>query len=81
MKNINVNELQNKISQVIREVESGEVFEVSRYSKPVAYLVPQKEYESAVSGEGCKKCVAELRQLANAKFKNQNAVPGGRQAK
>ncbi len=64
MKNINVNELQNTISQVMREVESGEVFEVSRYSKPVAYLVPQREYEAAVSGSGCKACMADLRKIA-----------------
>jgi len=70
MKNINVNQLQNQISKIMREVESGEVFEVSRYSKPVAYLVPQKEYESAVSGEGCKKCLTELREIAS-KLKNR----------
>lgn len=64
MKNINVNELQNKISQVMREVEAGEVFEVSRYSKPVAYLIPQTEYEAAISGEGCKACMADLRKIA-----------------
>ncbi len=64
MKNINVNELQNRISQVMREVEVGEVYQVSRYSKPVAYLVPQTEYEAAVSGSGCKSCVADLRKIA-----------------
>lgn len=65
MKKINVNELQNKISQVMREVEAGEVFEVSRYSKPVAYLLSQKEYKVAVSGEGCKKCMEDLRNIAS----------------
>ena len=64
MKNINVNELQNKISQVMRRVEAGEVYQVSRYSKPVAYLLPQKEYKTAVSGEGCKTCMVELRKIA-----------------
>lgn len=73
MKNINVNELQNKISQVMREVEAGEVYQVSRYSKPVAFLVPEKEYKELMSGEGCKKCVEDLRQLTNSKFKNQSA--------
>lgn len=64
MKNINVNELQNKISQVVREVETGEVFEVSRYSKPVAYLVPKEIFEANISGSGCKKCVEDLRKIA-----------------
>ena len=64
MKNINVNELQNKISQIMREVEAGEVYQVSRYSTPVAYLVPQGEYEAAVSGSGCKACMQDLREIA-----------------
>ena len=67
MKNINVNELQNEISKVLKEVEDGEVFEVVRYSKPVAYLISQKEYEEFKSGENCKKCVTELRQLVKRK--------------
>ena len=73
MKQINVNELQNKISQVMREVEAGEVYQVSRYSKPVAFLVPEKEYKDSASGEGCKKCVEDLRRMTNSKFKAKNA--------
>ncbi|MEI8061288.1 MAG: type II toxin-antitoxin system prevent-host-death family antitoxin [Candidatus Berkelbacteria bacterium] len=72
MKSINVNELQNKISQVMREVEAGEVYQVSRYSKPVAFLVPEKEYKESVSGEGCKKCVEDLRRMTNVKIQNPN---------
>ena len=64
MKNINVNELQNTISQVMREVESGQVFEVSRYSKPVAYLVPKEEFENSISGVKCRKCLEDLRKIA-----------------
>ncbi|TSC93612.1 MAG: hypothetical protein Athens101428_613 [Candidatus Berkelbacteria bacterium Athens1014_28] len=64
MKNINVNELQNQISKILREVEAGEVFQVSRYSRPIAYLLPSDKYQSAVSGEGCKKCVEDLRKIA-----------------
>lgn len=66
MKNINVNELQNQISKIIREVESGEIYQVSRYSKPVAYLVPQGEYEAAVSGSGCKSCMQDLRKITKS---------------
>lgn len=74
MKNINVNELQNQISKIMRQVESGEVYQVSRYSKPVAYLVPQGGYEAAVSGQGCKACVEDLRKISqNSKFKSQNS--------
>lgn len=72
MKNINVNELQNQISKIMRAVESGEVYEVSRYSKPIAYLVPKDEFV-ALSGEGCKKCVEDLRRLANVEIKNPNS--------
>lgn len=70
MKNINVNELQNQISKIVREVEAGEIYQVSRYSKPVAFLVPKKDFEASVSGSGCRQCVTELRQLTNSKFKN-----------
>lgn len=72
MKNINVNELQNKISRVIREVEAGEVYQVSRYSTPVAFLVPEKKYKESVSGEGCKKCVEDLRKITNVEIRNPN---------
>lgn len=64
MKSINVNELQNQISKIMREVEAGEIYQVSRYSTPVAYLVPQGEYEAAVSGSGCKSCMQDLRKIA-----------------
>ena len=63
MKNINVNELQNKISQVMRDVEAGEIYEVSRYSKPVGYLIPKEKF-AAFSGDGCKKCIEDLRKIA-----------------
>ena len=69
MKKIAINKLQNEISRVIKEVETGETFEVMRYSEPVAYLISQKEYERLESGENCKKCVMELRQFI--KLKNE----------
>ncbi len=64
MKNISTNKLQTDLSKVIKEVEGGEVYQVARYSKPVAYLVSRKKYEDLVSGENCKQCVQELRQIA-----------------
>lgn len=60
-KNINVNELQANISKVLRQVEKGEMFEVMRYSEPVAVVLSYKDYLD-LKGE-CKKCVRDLRRL------------------
>lgn len=65
MRNISTNQLQDQLSKVIKEVEGGEVYQVARYSKPVAYLVSREKYEDLISGENCKECVQELRQIAN----------------
>jgi len=67
MKKITINKLQNEISSVARKVENGAAYEVMRYSKPVAYLIPVAEYERLKAGEDCKKCVTELRQLIKRK--------------
>lgn len=64
MKNINVNELQNQISKIMREVESGEIYQVNRYSKPVAYLLSKEEFEETISGKKCQACIADLRKIA-----------------
>ena len=64
MKSISTNELQDQISRVIREVEGGEVYSVSRYSKPVAYLVSKEEFEKLASGQECKSCMSDLRKIA-----------------
>lgn len=66
MKNISTNKLQNELSKVIREVESGEVYQVARYSEPVAYLVGKECYEKLIAGQDCKKCVSDLRKLAKS---------------
>lgn len=58
---INVNELQAKISKVLKEVERGEVYEVMRYSHPVAMVLSCQEYRH-LRGE-CKKCIEDLRKL------------------
>jgi len=63
MKNISINKLQDQLSSSLKEVEAGEIYEVSRYSKPVAYLVSVEEYERLKSGEDCKQCVSDLRKL------------------
>lgn len=59
---INVNELQSNISEVIQKVQSGEIFEVMRYSKPVAVLLSYDDFLS-LRGE-CKRCVEDLRKIA-----------------
>lgn len=64
MKKITINKLQTEISKVMQDVVTGEVYEVSRYSTPVAYLVPKDDYEKLKSGENCKKCMEDLRKIA-----------------
>ena len=64
MKNISTNKLQTDLSKVIKEVEGGEVYQVARYSKPVAYLVGKKEFEQLATGQNCKKCVEDLRKIS-----------------
>jgi len=60
-KTINVNELQAQISSVIKDVQDGEVYEVMRYSEPVAVVLSYEKYLS-LRGE-CKRCVEDLRKL------------------
>lgn len=65
MKEITTNKLQNDLSKVIREVENGEVFQITRYSKSVAYLVSKEEFEKLVAGTECKACMKDLRKIAD----------------
>jgi prevent-host-death family protein len=61
-KTINVNQLQSKASQVIKEVnEDGQIYEVMRYSEPAAVIIPFKEYEKLRGG--CHSCVEEIKQI------------------
>jgi len=71
MKKITVNELQRKLSKIAKEVEKGEIYEVNRYSKPVAYLVPTEKFMDVVSGESCKACMEDVREIAKG-FKGKN---------
>ena len=63
MININVNELQSKISSILKEVEKGEVYEVMRYSDPIAVVLSYEDFLK-LRGE-CKRCVEDLRKIAN----------------
>jgi len=60
-KTINVNELQAKISGILHEVEKGEIYEVMRYSKPIAAVLSYEDYLK-LRGE-CKRCVEDLRKV------------------
>ena len=58
---INVNQLQAKISQVLKETQKGKMFEVMRYSKPIAMLMSYKQFQN-LQGE-CQRCIKDLRRL------------------
>ena len=62
---INVNELQAKASQVIKDVQNGEIYEVMRYSEPAAVIIPYIKYEE-LKGE-CRHCVEEIKQIIKEK--------------
>lgn len=64
MKEIATNELQDQLSKIIREVEKGEVYQVNRYSKSVAYLVSKDQFETLIAGTECKACMKDLRRIA-----------------
>ena len=63
MKSITINKLQSEISKVVKDVEAGEVYQVMRYSKPLAYLVSKDGYERLKSHENCKACMEDLRKI------------------
>ncbi len=65
MKQITTKKLQDELSKIIKNVESGEVYEVSRYSKSVAYLISKKDFEKLISGSECKECMKDLRKIAS----------------
>lgn len=64
MKRITINKLQTEISKVVKEVELGQVYEISRYSDPVAFLISKECYEKLKSGENCKSCINDLREIS-----------------
>jgi len=69
MKTININEFQAQISRVIRSVEAGETYEVMRYSRPVAVIVPKGEHKTGKSG--CDLCREKLDKIMT-KLENSN---------
>ncbi len=65
MKNVTTNKLQSDLSKIIKEVELGEVYQVNRYSEPVAFLISKNNYEDLLEKSNCKQCISDLRKLAN----------------
>ena len=61
-KTINVNELQAKISQILQEVQKNTIYEVMRYSEPIAVVLSYGDFVK-MRGE-CKRCVEDLRKIA-----------------
>jgi len=64
MKSININQLQAQISAVMKDVESGEVYEVMRYSRPVAVIRPKKD-EAQANKVRCDECISKLDEVLN----------------
>lgn len=60
-KNVNVNELQSKISSILKDVQKDTVYEVMRYSEPIAVVMSYEDYLKS-RGE-CRRCVEDLRKI------------------
>jgi len=45
----------------MKDVEGGEVYEVMRYSRPVAVIRPKKEERAAL---GCTDCIKKIEELS-----------------
>jgi len=59
---VNVNELQSQISSILHRVRKGQIYEVMRYSEPIAVVLSYQDYLK-MRGE-CKRCVEDLRKIA-----------------
>lgn len=47
---MSVSELKNKLLEVVRRVEKGEVFEITKDGEPVAVLAPRESISRPVTG-------------------------------
>lgn len=63
MKTININQLQSQISRVMKDVEGGETYEVMRYSRPIAVVLPKGK---RTSESRCDECIAKLDDVMRA---------------
>lgn len=72
IKYININELQTHISKITKEVKTGLIYKVMRYSEPVAVVLSNKDYEKLLDSlheleATCRKCVLHLRKVGKRK--------------
>lgn len=63
---INTNELANKTSEIIRDLEKGTNYIVLRYSDPVGALVSYEDYKKLQNLESefvqeCKSCLSKVK--------------------
>lgn len=63
---INTNELANKTSEIIRDLEKNTNYIVLRYSDPVGVLISYEDYKKLQNLESefvseCKKCLGEVK--------------------
>lgn len=63
---INTNELANKTSEIIRDLEKGSNFVVLRYSDPVGVLISYEDYKKLQNLESefvseCKACLGKVK--------------------
>lgn len=63
---ININELQNKTSEIVRDLKKGKNYVVLRYSDPVGVLISYKDYKKLQDLESdfvheCKSCLSATR--------------------
>ncbi len=47
---VSVSELKNKLLEVVRRVQKGEVFEITKDGEPVAVLAPRATWERRATG-------------------------------
>ena len=61
---VSVAEAKNKLPSIIHEVEGGSVIEITRYGKPVAMVIPERDYKSiGAIGQGFWASLKKVRSL------------------
>jgi len=73
MKTININQLQAQISRVMKDVEGGEIYEVMRYSRPVAMIAP-KDTSLTRGKPDCDKCIQKMDEVLAVLGKDPKTV-------
>jgi antitoxin Phd len=63
---VSVAEAKNNLPSIIHEVEKGSVVEITRYGRPVAFVVPQKDYDRLQEkGRGLWESLVKFRNILN----------------